>query len=674
MDLMPRRTLFLAALALLTAASVAAAGSSVEITAQTELSSMIERSWASLARGDRPTLFYRIARSALDTPDDGLVSHPDGRFLRTSLFVRSALGELRGKGLASWRLCAEPEARGLCGAAGPAASLSELTGIVDRFPNTRGAAQAALQLADRRLEAGRSEEALEILEEALGWELEKDLAARLGERLTLAYRTLGLVAGPDRAQRARQGNLDVTRLVTAFGRRRWEARAPAEGPRRDGALGVAMNDRAVFVVEAHAVRALPLAGDNPGGAYRTASRFAAQILQWDADGDRLFLASRPEQSPWRRAPGRRAEPTNTLFAVEAGRRGTLWTASPAGGSADGSAGRAYFASGVLAREGRVMAVLSRAARGGVEEHFLRILDGRTGSLLRQVFLFLRRPDPAFQHRTGAQLMTWFLAADDRRVYAADARGTLVCLEDDRVLWIREYEDNPPIARHGQPWLKPLLPLAGRLVASPSDGRRFLLLRSKDGSLLSSNRWVNASYLVAGPRGRIWIQYGNSVAAARLTPSALVSEFETPLKAEPHREGFPFGELFVVPQPGEVALAGLAGPRPRTVRFTGDRPALGVVGSTLLRARRTGISAYRLSFRRSDYAVGILPFLADAPPAAAQTILVPWLSSSDARLRRWAADLLRQTLGLSFAFDPDGPENERREQLRALRARLAGEGR
>ncbi|GEM_PF-2771864 len=636
------------------------------------LSERLQDEWDELAGGNDPADFHTLCRRALDAGDDGMAAHPDGRWLRTGLYVSARLFELREDALASWRRFAGPGARGAERALPPRPPERALLAIVRRFPNTIPAFRAALRLADRRLEEGRPEDALEILEGVPAWEDAPALAARAATRTAFLRARLGLDAGrPEAADRLGKNRRDGRRLTASFarplGRREWTSPDPPPA----GPVWMAVGEQRLVLIEPHRVEAVALRESGALETRVTSRRLASSAARAFLDRDRLFVTTKTEPWPWKLPSGKREKPGNEILALDPDAGRLLWEARPPA-SLEVQGRTAAFVSGAVVWRGEVAVVVSRRPRGGAEETFLLRLDASGGTVLGRVRLAATARPP---RETGAPSLRWTLLPRLERLFACDGRGRVLCLDDAGLRWIHDAEASSPDP-FPPPWRlqrRPLAVVSGRVLAAPLVPPGLVCLRAFDGARLGTRAAPALQALVPAEPGRVWARGEGWVARVRVGDPALAFHAERTVEAG-SGTAFAFGSILGLPARGRLHLVGSSPAYRKTVVVPGATAAFAVRDGILYRGRYGSASAFRLPRRRSDRVLGALPYIEKAPEAEAVVLLFPWLSSGDARLRRWAADLLRRRTGRAFDFDPDAPEAKRREALSRLRRRLSGEGR
>lgn len=630
-----------------------------------DLAEAVATTFDELLASDRPSAFYRLCRAALDADDPGLVRHADGRFLAVALYARCRIAALRGAELERWREFAEPEARGCEGVRGARPPVHDLRRLVDRFPNTGVAARAAKRLADALVERGDLAGALEIVETALDWALAEDLAGALSRRGGFLRGRLGLLAAggieTSPAADARASRRLTASFARPLARLRWrEAEAGRAEP-----VWTVFGESMVLRMRPNRIRAVLL--DARGLPDRACPPLftAASVAHALALRHRILLTTRAEASPWILPSGRRDVPSNRIIAVDAPANRGAWEL-PSDRFRSGRWRVAVFVSPCVDLGDDVGVVLTRVARGGTETSSLLRIDPETGAVRGERTLFTRLPGrdaPGLAPRAS-----WEAAASGSRLFLSDGRSVLVLLEAGCVRWIHPHGAVEPLFRTGPPWRRSLLCRPARVFAAPPDALRLYAFRAVDGALLASRALAPAVRLFDGGGGRVWVQGEREVGwfLAGDPDLALRARRELPSGAG---AGFVFGTVLAVPCEGRLALFGSSDAFRKTLVVPGPRVDFSRRGDALMRVGSDAATVFRVPEDRAAEMLGILPYVSDADAAAAIRLFLPWLGSSDARLRRWAWDLLQDRAGVAPGFDPDAGEAERKRALRDLERRL-----
>jgi len=633
----------------------------------TELSTYLEGNFSKLSSKADPGPLYRAARSAIDSEDEGLVRAGERRFLLAPLFVRERVGAFRGKALGAWRAFAEPEARG-ARTEGHASLLREnLQSVVFRFPNTLAALEDSLRLADIQIEAGEFVEALDVLEGGLSWEGPPDLMRRLATRADFARSRLH-ISPPAEGDSFLRDARNARQLASAFNRPLGKVRWDDSGFPNGCHLHPVLDGRLLLGLSRNRIVAVTLRGDGSPAGAAPVWRFASSILGAACLGGRAFFTSKPEASPWRLHSGRRERATNSIFALDPTGEGLLWEKSPGGLTGAGRKG-SVFSHGMIHTGGKLVTVTTSRSSGSATESVLLHLDPEDGEVLAETFLFVKGPGKG--NGGGIRGANWTLLPARGGLVASDGAGVLLFVRDGCVQWVRTYAQVPPADPADLRCRRTLVVVGNRLLASPKDGLCIYAIGMRDGSRIASRATPPVRMLARGEGGSVWLQGEGTVARVHVGDPKLRLRSSRTIPAMASGDGFVFTSLYAVPTTGGLLLIGSSGRFLRSIVQPGAVPAFLVREGVLYRLRRDALSAFRIPETMADRALSTIPYIAGASKETAQVILIPWLESEDPRLRRWAADLLREKLGRPFDFDPDGPAKERRRAVEALRKALAG---
>ncbi|MHC4778360.1 MAG: hypothetical protein ACYTFG_07290 [Planctomycetota bacterium] len=628
----------------------------------TETSAYIEENFENLASSGESISLYRVARSAIDSEDEGLVRAGPDRLLIAPLYVRERISTFRGPTLKAWRSLAEPEARGAAARAGRRPGPAALEAVYFRYPNTEVAMRTALNLADVRIEEGRFCDALDVLEDASRWLGPDGLKTRILARSHFVRGRVGLEAGVTSSSFLTDAR-NARHLCSAFnrplGKVTWDPAAVPPGHE----LQPVLEGKLFLGVSPHRIVAVSLRPDGSPSRAAPVWKFVSSIASAACIDTTAFLTSRPEASPWRLHSGKKEKPVNRIFALEPTGEGLVWVAKPSGlsGSAEK---RGVFTSGPMVRKGRILSVITRSSSTGALESALLTIDPRHGQVIDEAFLLMKGA------RGGKRLspaVTWRLLEAQGGILAADGEGTVLFVKGGAVQWVRLCPRVPPLESKPRGGGRTMVTVGNRVVAAPRDGVRVYAFRLRDGTEVASRAVPPVRALVRGEGGTVWMQGEGTLARVLAGDPDLRVLSRRAIPLTTCGVGFPFASLFAVPKKGGLLLVGSSGRFLRSLVQPGSAAAFLVRRGVLYRLRRDVLSAFRIPETAADRALGTIPYVASASASTARTVLIPWLSSEDPKLRRWAADLLRQITGQPFDFDPDGPEDERKRAIDCLRA-------